>query len=63
MPSTNSWSLVVPDTRVATSYRTRLEALFAAEATVAVILRRGPKKFYRLIRWDLETDTLDHGSG
>lgn len=43
------------------SYRTRLDVLFAAEARRAVILRRGPRTHYRLIAWDLKTDTFTCG--
>lgn len=43
------------------TYRTRLDVLFAAEAPVAVISRRGPRRHYRLIHWDLETDTFTPG--
>lgn len=42
-------------------YRTRLSALFAAAAPLAVILRRGPKTHWRLISWDLKTDTFTPG--
>jgi hypothetical protein len=42
-------------------YRTRLSVLFAANAPKAVILRRGPKKHFRLIMWDLDTDTFTLG--
>lgn len=44
-----------------TPHRVRLDALFASDAPVAVILRRGPKRFYRLIKWDLDTDTFELG--
>ncbi len=43
------------------SFRTRIEALFAARANRAVILRRGPRTHYRLIAWDLSTDTFTPG--
>jgi hypothetical protein len=42
-------------------FRTRIEVLFAARAHKAVILRRGPKTHYRLIAWDLATDTFACG--
>lgn len=42
-------------------FRTRTWALFAAEAPVAVILRRGPKRHFRLIQWDLARDTFELG--
>jgi hypothetical protein len=41
-----------------TLYRTRLTVLFASEAPKAVILRRGPKTHFRLIDWDLRSDTF-----
>lgn len=43
------------------AYRTRTWALFAASAPVAVILRRGPRRHFRLIRWDLAHDTFELG--
>ena len=42
-------------------YRTRTWVLFAAEAPVAVILRRRPRKAFRLIRWNLRHDTFEPG--
>jgi hypothetical protein len=39
-------------------YRTRLTVLFASRAPKAVILRRGPKTHFRLINWDLRSDTF-----
>ncbi len=42
-------------------FRTRLEVVFATEAAKAVILRRGPKRHFNLITWDLETDTFESG--
>ena len=42
-------------------YRTRTWVLFAAGAPVAVILRRGPKRHFRLILWDLARDTFEPG--
>ncbi len=42
-------------------YATRLSVLIAANAPVAVILRRGPKRHFRLILWDLATDTFELG--
>lgn len=42
-------------------YRTRLDAAFASNAPRAVILRRGPKKHFHLISWDLRNDTFIHG--
>jgi hypothetical protein len=43
------------------TYRTRLTALFAADAPTAVLLRRGPKRHWRLILWHLRTDTFVPG--
>jgi len=42
-------------------YRTRLEVLFTERAEKAVILRRGPKTHYRLIAWELSTDSFTCG--
>ncbi|MGH1420020.1 MAG: hypothetical protein ACRBCJ_14280 [Hyphomicrobiaceae bacterium] len=42
-------------------FRTRLSVLFATAAPKAVILRRGPKRHFNLISWDLETDTFVSG--
>ena len=42
-------------------YRTRLEIVFAASAPKAVILRRGPRRHYHLIAWDLKSNTFTHG--
>lgn len=47
--------------QVPAPYRTRLTALFAAASQKAVILRRGPKTHFRLIVWDLKTDTFTLG--
>ncbi len=40
---------------------TRLHGFVASAARVAVLLRRGPSKRVRLIRWDLTTDTFEPG--
>jgi hypothetical protein len=40
---------------------TRLYALLAREGRCGVIFRRGPSKQVQLIRWDLRTDTFEHG--
>jgi hypothetical protein len=48
-------------TPTSSPYRTRLAVLFAAAAPVAVILRRGTKKHFRLIRWSLADDTFEAG--
>lgn len=45
----------------ASPYRTRLFALFAADAPKAVILRRGPRTHWRLIAWDLRPDVFTPG--
>ncbi len=42
-------------------FRTRIDVLFARDAQKAVILRRGPKRHFHLIDWDLKTDTLTYG--
>jgi hypothetical protein len=39
----------------------RLFAILAREGPVAVILRRGPSKWVRLIKWNTDTDTLERG--
>ena len=40
---------------------TRLHAFIASEARVGVILRRGPTRHVRMIRWDLANDTFEPG--
>jgi hypothetical protein len=40
---------------------TRLHGFIASAARVAVLLRRGPSKRVRMIRWDLATDTFERG--
>ena len=42
-------------------YRTRLWILFARDVPKAVILRRGPKKHFHLINWDLRDNSFVHG--
>jgi len=42
-------------------FRTRTEALFASSAPVAVILRRGPRRHFRLLTWHLTTDRIEAG--
>jgi hypothetical protein len=44
-----------------TASTTRLFALVASQARVAVVFRRGPSKFVRMIRWDLATDEIRLG--
>ena len=39
----------------------RLHLFFATENDSAVILRQGPSKHYRMIRWDRRTDTFEDG--
>lgn len=51
----------MPPSAAAGQIRTRLSVLFASVAPKAVILRRGPRKHWRLIVWDLETDTFTPG--
>lgn len=40
---------------------TRLYALLAREGRTGVVFRRGPSRQVQLIRWDLRTDTFEHG--
>ncbi|WP_245294401.1 hypothetical protein [Rhizobium aegyptiacum] len=40
---------------------TRLYAILARTARTGVIFRRGPSKQVQLIRWDLGSDTFEHG--
>ncbi len=40
---------------------TRLFVILARKAPVAVVFRRGPSKQVKLIKWDTENDTFDHG--
>ncbi len=42
-------------------YRTRTWVLFASAAPVAVVLRRGPKRHWRMILWHLADDTFTLG--
>ena len=39
-------------------FRTRTQALFAADGRTAVVLRRGPNLHHRLISWDLAKDSV-----
>src|SRR5437879_462433 len=39
----------------------RLFGILARQAPCAVILRRGPSKWYRLSLWHTDTDTIDDG--
>ena len=39
----------------------RLFGLFAREANVGVLLRRGPSNWVRLIRWQTDTDAFEYG--
>ncbi len=39
----------------------RLYVLMAREAPVAAILRRGPRKLWRVVRWDTERDEFQRG--
>ncbi|MEM9028766.1 MAG: hypothetical protein AAGC70_10405 [Pseudomonadota bacterium] len=61
MASQSESKATAPDRTSGTPYRTRLDALFAADGRTAVILRRGPKRFYQLLTWDLATDRFVHG--
>lgn len=49
------------DSGTSTPYRTLTTVLFAAAAPKAVILRRGPRRHFNLIAWDLATDTFTSG--
>lgn len=40
----------------------RLHVVMAREANVAVILRRGPSKWYQVIKWDTKTDNFEDGA-
>jgi hypothetical protein len=46
------------DPLLADGYRVRTEAIFAATAPVAVILRRGPRSHYQLLLWHLDRDEV-----
>jgi hypothetical protein len=35
--------------------------ILAREASTGVILRRGPSKWFQIIKWDTATDTFEHG--
>jgi hypothetical protein len=50
-----------PLTSAPPRYATRLSVLFACHAPLAVVLRRGPKRHFRLILWDLTNDTFELG--
>jgi hypothetical protein len=50
-----------PLTSARPPYSTRLSVLFARNAPLAVVLRRGPKRHFRLILWDLSDDTFQLG--
>lgn len=39
----------------------RLFVFMASDQRVAVILRRGPSRHWRMIKWDLRKDALDYG--
>lgn len=40
----------------------KLSVLVAKEAPVALILRRGPTKWYHLMKWNLINDDIEHGA-
>jgi hypothetical protein len=40
----------------------KLFAIFASEAPVAVIIRRGPSAWTHIIRWDVEQDVFERGA-
>jgi len=39
----------------------RISVLLARESPIAVILRRGPSKLVRLLKWNTETDNVEPG--
>lgn len=39
----------------------RLNFIFARQAPIAVIFKRGPSEWYQLIKWSVDTDTFDYG--
>ena len=40
----------------------RLFVVRARKAPFAVVLRRGPSKWYHIIKWDTDKDTFEHGA-
>ena len=44
-----------------TKVAARVEAIVARNAPVAVIFRRGPSRFVRMLKWDLRTDKIEPG--
>jgi hypothetical protein len=40
----------------------RLHLVFASQAHVALIVRRGPTRWFHIIRWDYDRNNFDHGS-
>jgi hypothetical protein len=40
----------------------RLFVIPARDAPVAIILRRGPSKWYHVIRWHMDSDRFEHGA-
>lgn len=64
-----SWAYVVERSTIEshdcptmpTEPSTRLHGFVASGARVAVLLRRGPSKRVRMIRWDLASDTFERG--
>ena len=40
----------------------RISILFASDAHVAAILRRGPSRIYHVIKWNTDKDTFEHGA-
>lgn len=46
---------------MSTTSTPRLFIVQAPEAGVAVIIRRGPSRFFQLIRWDMRTDEFERG--
>jgi hypothetical protein len=39
----------------------RVEAILARNAPVAVVFRRGPTRFVRMLKWNLRNDKIEGG--
>lgn len=44
-----------------TAASTRIYAIIARQAPVAVLFRRGPSQFVQMLKWNLNDDTFEHG--
>ena len=44
------------------THHCRLYVIPAREAPVALILRRGPTKWYHIMRWHMDSDAFEHGA-